>query len=299
MGEGKGETIGHDWAGNGAGAGEAAGGSARSGAGEYDAMSDGVRIAVGDGVLRVTFEKPESLNAVNTDMLRTVEHALRRHETDENVRAVVFSGEGRGFCSGIDLAGHSPGVEPEVLETASEMVDAANAVIAAIRRFPTPVIAVTQGPVAGVGVSLALVCDLVVCADDAYFMLTFTRIGLMPDGGATALVAASIGRARAMRLALLAPRISAAEAAEWGLVSMVVPATELEQAADDVVRQILDGPAVAFKETKFAVNEATLGSLENALRYERAGQARLMRTADLAEGVAAFTEKRAPKFIGR
>lgn len=271
------------------------------GAGDYEATSDGVRIAVSGGVLRITFEKPDSLNAVSTDMLRSVEHALRRHETDENVRVVVLVGEGRGFCSGVDLAGRSKGEQasPELLETASEAVDAANAVVSAIRRFPAPVVALTQGPVAGVGVSLALVCDLVVCSDDAYFMLAFTRIGLMPDGGATALVAASIGRARAMRMALLAPRISAAEAEEWGLVSMVVPADDLERVADDVLQQILSGPAVAFKETKFAVNEATLGSLENALRYERAGQARLMRTDDLAEGLAAFAEKRQPKFTGR
>lgn len=263
--------------------------------GEYDATSHGVRVAVKGGVLRITFDRPEALNAVNTDMLWTVEHALSRHELDEQVRVAVISGEGRGFCSGADLGGGAATDEKPTPAT----LDAANAVVAAIRRFPAPVVAVTRGPVAGVGVSLALVCDLVVSADDAFFLLAFTKIGLMPDGGATALVAASIGRSRAMRMALLAPRISAAEAADWGLISMVVPAEELEETAEGVVQRIVQGPALAFASTKSAVNEATLGSLESAMRYERAGQARLIRSEDFVEGTTAFREKRPPRFIGR
>lgn len=266
--------------------------AAPSSAGDYTATSDGVRVEVGGGVLRITFDRPDTLNALSADMLWTVEHAISRHELDENVRVAVISGEGRAFCSGADLSSTGSAPTPVTL-------DAANAVIAAIRRFPKPVVAVTRGPVAGVGVSLALVCDLVVSADDAFFLLAFTKIGLMPDGGSTALVAASIGRARAMRMALLAPRITAQEAVDWGLIAMAVPADELEATASDVVQRILDGPALAFQETKFAVNEATLGGLENALRYERAGQARLIRSEDFAEGTAAFREKRPPKFRGR
>lgn len=255
----------------------------------------GVVVEVDGAVLRITLDKPDSLNAVNAEMLWAVENALSRHELDDSIRCVVLTGRGRAFCSGADLGG---GAAVDAKPTPATL-DAANAVVGAIRRFRAPVIAVTRGPVAGVGVSLALVCDLVISADDAFFLLAFTKIGLMPDGGATALVAASIGRARAMQMALLAPRISAAQALEWGLIAFTAPADELDATAEGVIQQIVAGPALAFRETKFAVNEATLGGLEDALRYERAGQARLIRSEDFAEGTTAFREKRAANFTGR
>ncbi len=252
-----------------------------------------VLVEVDGPVLRITFNRPDTLNALNAEMLWRVERTLSTYELDDNIRVAVLMGAGRAFCSGADVSG-SRGDRPT-----PETLDAANAVVAAIRRFRSPVVALTRGPVAGVGVSLALACDLVVSADDAFFLLAFTKIGLMPDGGATALVAASVGRARAMRMALLAPRISAVEAAEWGLISMVVAADELESSGEKVIQQIVEGPALALRETKFAVNEATLGSLENALRYERAGQARLLHSDDFIEGATAFREKRPAKFTGR
>jgi enoyl-CoA hydratase len=145
-------------------------------------------------------------------------------------------------------------------------------------------------------VSIALSADLVLASSKAFFMLAFTKIGLMPDGGATALVAASAGRAKAMRMALLAERLSAEEAESLGLVSHVFDAESFEKDAEDVIAELRTGPMVGYARTKHAINVATLASLDPAFALEREGQLGLLAAADFAEGVAAFNEKRPPKF---
>ncbi|NYE01860.1 enoyl-CoA hydratase [Kineosphaera limosa] len=253
---------------------------------------DPVLVQRDGGVLRITINRPEALNACTTSMLRTIEGALNAHDRDPQVRVAVLTGAGRGFCSGADIGGKD-GDLPTV-----DTLDAANAAIAAIRRFPRPVLALTRGPVAGVGVSLAIACDLVLAGEDAFFLLAFSKIGLMPDGGATALVAASIGRARAMRMALLAEKVTATQAHEWGLISHVVPVTDYEQAAADLVEALAAGPSLGYRAAKDAINDATLTELENAWRRERQGQGDLLLTADFAEGQAAFQHRRPPTFTG-
>jgi enoyl-CoA hydratase len=141
-----------------------------------------------------------------------------------------------------------------------------------------------------------LACDLVLASDAAFFLLAFTKIGLMPDGGASALVAAAIGRIRAMRMALLAERISAAEALQWGLASAVYPAADFDAEVDKMIAALVDGPAVAFAKTKDVINKATLTGLETALELEKQGQSVLLRSRDFAEGAAAFQQRRKPHF---
>ena len=148
----------------------------------------------------------------------------------------------------------------------------------------------------GVGVSLALGCDIVLASEKSSFLLAFTKIGLMPDGGASALVAAAVGRTRAMRLALLAERLSAADALEWGLISAVYPAEEFDAEVDKLLAGLLAGPAAAFAKTKHAINGATLPDFDAALARETAGQHILLNSADLREGIRAFQEKRDPTF---
>ena len=150
--------------------------------------------------------------------------------------------------------------------------------------------------VSGVGVSLALSCDVVLASEKAFFLLAFTKIGLMPDGGASALVAAAIGRIRAMRMALLAERISAADALDFGLVSAVYPADELEAGVAKVIDTLVSGPAVALRKTKQAINAATLTELDNAIGRESEGQRVLVTSRDFAEGTKAFQQRRAPEF---
>ena len=178
-----------------------------------------------------------------------------------------------------------------------ELILAANRVVRAITALPRPVVAVVQGATAGVGVSLALACDLVLASDKAFFMLAFTKIGLMPDGGASALIAAAIGRIGAMRMALLAERLPAAEALACGLVSAVYPADDFNTEVDKVMSRLLNGPAVAFAKTKAAINAATLPELEPALQRELEGQSVLLRSHDFREGARAFQQRRTPDFI--
>lgn len=248
-----------------------------------------------EGRLTMTINRPDRLNAVTTGTLRRLERAIVEAGDDPEVRVVVLAGAGRAFCSGADLDAADAGEEPVSAAT----VDAANAVVTAVRRLPQPVVAAVHGPAAGVGVSLALAADLVVAAESTYFLLAFTKVGLMPDGGATALVAAAIGRARAMRMALLAERLGAAEAHAAGLISHVAPPEEVPRVVECLARELAAGPPRAYALTKAAVNDATLGELDGALARERHGQASLLRSADYAEGAAAFLARRPPRFHGR
>ena len=253
---------------------------------------DGLLVSLTDGVLSVTIDRPESLNSLTPTVLDGLAEAFERAATDPRVRVARLGGTGRGFSSGAGIGVNETSDGHEPVETLLQ----ANRAVQAIVKLPRPVVAVVQGPTAGVGVSLALASDLVIASEKAFFLLAFTKIGLMPDGGASALVAASIGRARAMKMALLAERLSATEALTAGLISSVHPADDLDAAADKVIRQLLAGPAVAYAKTKQAINGATLGDFDGALARETAGQHVLLNAADLREGIKAFQEKREPTF---
>ena len=251
----------------------------------------GLTVDLTDGLLSVTIDRPDSLNSVTTPVLAGIADAMECAARDQRVRVVRLGGAGRGFSSGASI---SPDDAAGAVPT--EIIDEANRAIRAIVALPRPVVAVVHGPAAGVGVSLALACDLVLASEQAFFLLAFTKIGLMPDGGASALVAAAIGRVRAMRMALLAERISAAEALQYGLLSAVYPAEEFDAEVDAVLTRLRAGPATALAKTKLAVNAATLTELDAALDREYAGQSSLLAAKDFREGVRAFQENRRPKF---
>ena len=181
----------------------------------------------------------------------------------------------------------------------SEIITAANRAILAITALPRPVVAVVQGPAAGVGVSLALACDVVLASEKAFFMLAFTQVGLMPDGGASALVAAAVGRIRAMRMALLAERVPAAEALAWGLATAVYPAEDFDAEVGKVVSKLVAGPVVAYAKTKDAINATALTELDAALEREFQGQSVLLRSPDFIEGATAFQQRRTADFTDR
>jgi enoyl-CoA hydratase len=252
-------------------------------------------VALDGGVLSVTFNRPDSLNSLTEAMLKTVADTLDHAGDDPRVRVVRLGGAGRGFSSGAGIS-----AEDQAAATISPTVDPllaeANRVVRTIAALPKPVVAVVGGPAAGVGVSLALACDVVLASEKAFFLLAFTKIGLMPDGGASALVAAAIGRIRAMRMALLAERITAAEALEYGMVSAVYPHDDLESAVADVIHTLMSGPAVALRKTKQAINAATLTELDAAIDRETAGQLILLQSKDFREGTRAFQERRAADF---
>lgn len=252
---------------------------------------DGLLVDRRDGALWLTLDNPDSFNALTGEMVLGLTRELREVVATDDVRCVVVTGTGAAFCTGADLAGW------ESLD--ERAVDAANQLIRAVVACDRPVVCGLNGVAAGVGMALALACDLVVAAASASLTLGFSRIGLMPDGGSTATVAAAVGRARAMRLALLSEVLSAQEAHDVGLLSHVVPDEEWAATLDKVVARLVAGPPLALAATKKAVNAATLQQLEPSLDREYAGQPVLLRTEDFAEGVGAFLGKRRAEFRGR
>ena len=239
-------------------------------------------------VLRIRLDRPEKLNAVETPMLDELCAQFARAADDETVRAVLLTGAGRAFCSGGDLTGG---------DTAGA-ADAANRVVRAIVELPKPVVAGVHGAAAGFGCPLALACDLVVAAPSAYFQLAFSRVGLMPDGGASALLPELIGRARTARMAMTAERVSAATAFEWGMISHITSADDYQSVLEDVVQSVACGPTLSLGWTKRALAAASLGELEAVQAVEAQGQLALIDTADFREGARAFRERRTPEFRG-
>lgn len=252
-----------------------------------------LEIGAADGMLRLTLNRPEQLNALTGDMVLGVIEHLRGAGAQDDVRVVLLTGTGAAFSAGADVGG------PNAHEGYdARSVDAANMVVRAITDLDKPVVCGLNGVAAGVGMSVALACDLVVATESAALTLAFTRIGLMPDGGASALVPASVGRAMAMRLALLSDVVPARDAYAAGLVSHVFPDDAYPAELEKILGRLAAGAPLALAATKKAVNAATLTTLADAFGRERAGQSVLLRTADAAEGMRAFAEKRRPAFRG-
>lgn len=249
---------------------------------------NGISVEHDGTVLRILLDRPEKLNAVDTPMLDELSARLGDAAADDTVRAVLLTGAGRAFCSGGDLTGG---------DTAGA-AEAANRVVRAITALPKPVVAGVHGAAAGFGCPLALACDLVVAAPSAYFQLAFSRVGLMPDGGASALLPGLIGRARAARMALTAEKIDAATAFEWGMISYVTSAEGYDATLQEVLQSVASGPTVSFGWTKRALAAATLGELEAVQAIEAEGQSTLIDTEDFREGARAFRERRNPDFHG-
>lgn len=249
-----------------------------------------------ESVLRITFNRPDRLNAYTVPMVAEAADAVERAADDPAVRVIVLTGAGRAFGAGADLTGDGAGSEqPAGVGT----IDAANRLTTALREVPKPVLAAVNGPAVGVACSFAVAADITVAKESAYFLLAFANVGLMPDGGATALIPAAIGRARATRMALLAERIPARQAEDWGLIAKAVPDGEFDAEVERLTSQLAQGPTAAYAQAKRAFNDTALPHLARALETERTGQAAMFQTADFAEGVLAFATKRRPKFTGR
>lgn len=246
-----------------------------------------------DGVLRLVLNRPTTLNAASPEMVEGLAVTLEEAVSDDTVRAVLLTGAGRAFCSGADLAG----LDPARVADGTAMV-LANRAIRAITSIDKPVLAAVTGAAAGFGCALALACDVVVAHPSASFSLTFTRLGLMPDGATTATVAASVGRVRAMRMALLAEKLDAADAYVHGLVSHVTTEETYDEVVEALLTRLSTGAPLALAATKKAVNAATLPHLEEAMEAEHRGQSMLARTSDVVEGMTAFLERRAATFTG-
>lgn len=257
-------------------------------------MGTDLDVNVTDGICRITFTREDAFNAFSEEMAVGLVEQLRAAVADDSIRVVVITGTGLAFSAGADLRGDDP-----VEHFDESTMEGAAAIIRSIVDLDKPVVAAVNGIAAGVGASLCFVADLAVCTESAAFLLAFSQVGLMVDGGSSLTVAASVGRSKAMRMALLAEPLGAREAHGAGLVSHVVPDEEFDAVVATIARGLAAGPPLAYAATKRAINAATLGGLEDALDREGRGQVTLFGTDDAAEGTRAFVQKRRPTFVGR
>lgn len=261
-----------------------------------------IKLETADGVATLTLNDPSTLNAAGLDLASEMAHAMRALAAGiVEARALVITGEGRGFCSGANLSGGgAAGREMDVdgkPDAGQALQTVYNPLIMLMRDFPLPIVTAVNGAAAGVGCSIALMGDLIIAAESAYFLQAFRRIGLVPDGGSTYLLPRMIGRARAMEMALLGEKIPAKTALEWGMVNRCVPDAELIATATSFAKELANGPKALGM-----IRQLMWDSLDNdwaaQLHAERMGQRTAGKTEDFVEGVTAFLQKRQAAFKG-
>ena len=258
-------------------------------------VSEGLRVEVDGGVATITLDRPQALNALTVPVKVALREALESIAADRSVRAVILTGAGRAFCSGQDLAERE---RPDAAPLDVEVRDRYNPIIRALRSMGQPVIAAVNGVAAGAGASLAFACDLRIAAEEARFILAFGRIGLVPDSGATWFLPRLVGTGTAADMALIGDPVDAAEALRIGLVSRVVPGSALMSEARALADRLAAGAPLAMALTKGALQRALTIDLDEALDGEAKLQGIAGASADHAEGLAAFREKRPPRFGG-
>jgi len=253
-----------------------------------------------DGAVRtLRLNRPESLNALDDELLKALGRAVADAEKDKTVRCIVVTGAGRGFCSGQDLAAVAARYTTnKPIELGSHLRDHYNPIITRLHTIEKPVIASVNGVAAGAGCSIALACDIRIAAESASFIEAFVNIGLAPDAGSTFMLPRLIGVARAMEMAITGRKVTAAEAMQIGLVNQVVPDDQLAAATKKLADKLAGLPTRAIGLTKRAINASWRSDLEIQLDYEAMLQTTAGQTHDHREGVTAFLEKRPPKFTG-
>ncbi len=258
-----------------------------------------ITFTVDAGIARLTLNRPDKLNSFTGEMHAELRIALDRIQSDKSIRVLVLSGAGRAFCAGQDLA------DPDMQVIAGKMPDIGNVVeknykqlVLRLQNLRVPTVAAVNGIAAGAGASVALACDLVIATQSASFLQAFSKIGLIPDTGGTWFLPQRVGMARAMGLALLADKLPAEKAAEWGLIWECTEDAEFTARIDALAKQLSTAPTKALVRTRQAMHAAPGHTLEQQLSFEGSFMRELGWSPDYAEGVAAFMEKRAPKFTG-
>ena len=261
-----------------------------------------IKTSVADGIGVITLSDPSTLNAAGLDLMDELQKAFDGMKADETVRCVVLTGEGRGFCSGANLSGRGGAApsnpDPEGPDAGAALESVYNPFVKSLRDYPLPIVTAVNGVAAGVGCSLALMGDIIVCAESAYFLQAFRRIGLVPDGGSTYLLPRLIGKARAMEMALMGEKVPAKTAVEWGLANRVVPDDQLMATAMEFAHNLATGPK-ALGAIRKLMWESLDAEWADQLHAERLAQKHAGRTEDNREGILAFLQKRPALFKGR
>ncbi|MEI7445093.1 MAG: enoyl-CoA hydratase-related protein [Burkholderiales bacterium] len=256
-----------------------------------------VLTAVEGGVMTITMNRPEVLNALNPAMLDGLRAALAAAKADASVRALILTGAGRGFCAGADVAAMA--TQRGEVDVAQSLRETYHPIVLAMRQLPKPIVAAVNGSAAGAGMSLALACDIVLAGESASFLQAFTRIGLVPDCGSTWFLPRIVGDVRARAMVMLADKIPARDALQLGLVWKVHADDALAAEARACAAKLAQMPTRALDLVKQAFTQSAGNGLADQLEVEASSQGQAFRTEDFREGVAAFVGKRAPRFTGR
>ena len=252
---------------------------------------------VADGYAAITLNRPDRLNSFNTDMHERLREAIAEVKHREDVRALLLTGAGRGFCAGQDLSERAGGAAP--VDLGATISTYYNPLVRSLRELPKPVICAVNGVAAGAGANIALACDMVVAARSASFIQAFCKIGLVPDSGGTYFLPRLVGTARAMGLMLLGDKLTADDAERWGLIWKCVDDARLMDEARGLAKQLGAGPTKGLADIKRAVYDSPANTLDAQLDLERDLQRELGRTTDYREGVQAFLDKRPADFKGK
>lgn len=251
------------------------------------------------GIFSLTLNRPDKLNAFNPEMHKLLRDALEEARDEAAVRAVLLTGSGRGFCAGQDLSERNVSADAAPIDLSVSLGSNYNPLVRRLRALPKPVVCAVNGVAAGAGANIALACDIVLAARSASFVQSFSKLGLVPDSGGTYFLPRLVGSARAMGLALLAERLSADEAERWGLIWKAVDDDRLVEEATRIARVLAAGPTKGYGLIKKALQASAGNSLDAQLDLERDLQREAGLSEDYREGVAAFMQKRKPRYKGK
>ena len=260
--------------------------------------SDTILFERTEGIARITLNRPEKLNSFNVEMHEALRDALAQVHADPTMRVLVLTGAGRAFCAGQDLSDRAVAPGGTAVDLGASIEKYYGPLVLALRRLPMPVICAVNGVAAGAGANLPLACDIVLAARSASFVEVFCKLGLIPDTGGTYFLPRLLGSARATALAMLGDKLSAEQAAAWGLIWQCVDDEQLAAETEKLARHFAQAPTLGLARTKQALQASGLNTLEAQLDLERDCMRELGNSADYREGVAAFMAKRAPRFVG-